>query len=288
MRALIFVAIGLGVANAQPAPSPVPAPPTPAPTAPAPDLGRAAELYDAANKAMAEGRYSSAARDFTAAYELSHDPVVFFKIASAHEKAGECDVAVTWYRRFIDEAKPEPKFAELAQQRIAACSKPIVEPAPTPSPTDQVPADQAPTDQAPAEPAPTTEPPAEPTAPATPLLASSSKKKDAAWLLVGGALTFVTAGAVLAYSANSSEQDLRDLYVSSNGTPPRFDANTQKRYDDLVDEGQRFERLSWAAFGLAGGCAAAATILFLRSDSPVTVTPIATPKETGVAATLRF
>jgi hypothetical protein len=277
MLAAIGFAIGLDVASAQPAP---PSPAPPADAAPAPDLAKAAELYQAATQAMDEGRYADAARDYTAAYEISRDPVVFFKIASAHDKAGACDVAVTWYRRYLDEANPEPKFAQLAQERIEAC-KPIVEPPPTPAPTDAAPTDSAPTDAAPAD--------AAPAEPATPMPGlATSKRKDAAWLLVGGALTFVTTGIVLAYSANSSEQDLRDLYVSNDGDPPRFDANTQKRYDDLVSEGERFEHLSWAAFGLAGGCAIAATVLFLKADAPVTVTPIATPKETGVSAMLRF
>lgn len=269
MRALMFVvigAIGLGEARAQPAPpSETDAPETQAPSPPA-DLARAAELFEAANQAMTDGRYADAARDYTAAYEISRDPVVFFKIGSAHDKAGACDVAVTWYRRYLDEAKPEEKFAKLAQERIDAC-KPIVEPEAA--------------ETKPAEP----DAPAE--LPAAPVL-EGSKKKDAAWLLVGGALTFVTAGAVLAYSANSSEQDLRDLYVSNEGRPPVFDANTQKRYDDLVSEGERFEHLSWAAFGLAGGCAIAATVLFLKHESPVTVAPVVTPKETGVSAFVRF
>lgn len=278
MRALMFVAIGaitLGEARAQPAPtsgSDEPASQAPAPQASPADLVRAAELFDAATQAMTEGRYADAARDYTAAYEISRDPVVFFKIGSAHDKAGACDVAVTWYRRYLDEAKPEPKYVSLAQERIDAC-KPVVDP--TPAPTETKPAEE--------EPAASTEA----VAPATPPLATS-KRKDAAWLLVGGALTFVTAGVVLAYSANSSEQDLRDLYVSNNGKPPTFDDNTQNRYDDLVSEGERFEHLSWAAFGLAGGCAVAATVLFLKAESPVTVAPVVTPKETGVSAMVRF
>jgi hypothetical protein len=278
MRALMFVvigAIGLGEARAQPAPpTETDAPETQAPSPPA-DLARAAELFEAANQAMTDGRYADAARDYTAAYEISRDPVVFFKIGSAHEKAGACDVAVTWYRRYLDEAKPEEKFAKLAQERIDACKPGSLQP------KANVESKPEAAETKPAEP----EAPAE--LPAAPVLATS-KKKDAAWLLVGGALTFVTAGVVLAYSANSSEQDLRDLYVSNDGMPPRFDENTQKRYDDLVSEGERFEHLSWAAFGLAGGCAIAATVLFLKHEAPVTVAPLVTPKETGVSAMVRF
>jgi hypothetical protein len=82
--------------------------------------------------------------------------------------------------------------------------------------------------------------------------------------MVGGGLAFVTIGAVLAYSASSSEQDLKDLYVGLDGNPPVYDATVAKRYQSLVDEGQRYEHLSWAAFGVAGGFAIAATILFVH------------------------
>jgi hypothetical protein len=115
-----------------------------------------------------------------------------------------------------------------------------------------------------------------------------SKNKDRAWLFVGASLAFVTTGAVLAYSAESAEQDLKDLYVSNGGEPPEFNAETKQRYDELVDEGNRYQYLSWASFGVAAGCAIGATIFFLRDKGDVTVAPVVTPKETGVSATLRF
>jgi hypothetical protein len=110
------------------------------------------------------------------------------------------------------------------------------------------------------------------------------KSKDAAWLLVGGSLAFVTTGAVLAYSADSSEKDLEDLYLTTDGSPATYDAKTQARYETLVDEGRRFEHLSWASFGIAGGMAIGASILFWRaSGQEDTVTPIVTPTSAGVA-----
>ena len=98
---------------------------------------------------------------------------------------------------------------------------------------------------------------------------------------------------MLAYSAKSAEQDIRDLYISAGGDPPVFDADTQKRYEDLIAEGKRYEALSWTAFGLATGCAIAATVLFWRDsqsddDARVTITPVIAPNRGGVAATLRF
>jgi tetratricopeptide (TPR) repeat protein len=248
MRAGVFVASGVcavfGLAEAQPAD---------------PDVAEAAALYEAATAAMNDGRYADAARDYQAAYELTKDPILFFKIGSAHDKAGACDAAVPFYQRYLDEGKPEPQYVELTNDRIAKCA-PL--PAPAPAPT-------------PAAPAP------------APVVAS--KNKNAAWLLVGGALTFVTVGAVLAYSAESSEQDIRDLYVGFAGVPPMFDDDTRAEYDELIAQGERYERLSWASFGLAAGCAIGATIFFVRaSKERVAVTPIVSPKEAGMAATVRF
>jgi len=236
--------------------------------APAPDLSRATELDNAATKEMADGKFDDAARDYLAAFEITKDPAVFFKIAGAYEKAGKCDEAVTYYKRYLEEAKPEQKLVDVTTEHMAACAKPAeVTPPPEPAPA---PAPAPPAEKKPAEPSPT---------------------KNAAWLFVGGSLAFVTAGVVLAYSSSSSEQDIKDLYVSSNGGPPVFDASTQKRYDDLIAEGKTYQYLSWTSFGIATGCAVAAAILFWRDakdDDRVSVVPVLAPHHTGVAATIHF
>ena len=247
-----------------------------------PDFARATELYNAATAAMNEGRNDDAARDFLAAYDITKDAVLFFKIGSAYEKAGKCGDALGYYQRYLDEAKPAENFVALTRDRIDACRSAMAPDGPTePSdPSDSTP----PAEQPPAE-AP---PPADTVAPVAGPLEQPSRAKDAAWLLVGGSLVFVTAGAVLAYSTSSAEKDLQDLYVSQNGQAPEFDAETRKRYDDIMAEGRRYEVLSWTSFGVAAGCAVAATILFVRDHKSVTVAPVVTPNETGVAATLRF
>ena len=242
----------------------------PAPAPAEPDFAKATELYNAATQAMTDHRFDEAARDFLAAYDITRDPVLFFKIGSAYEQDAKCSEALGYYQRYLDEAKPDDNFTKLTRERIAACKAtlPQAEPGPTgPSAT------------------PTTAPKPEPAAPP---VAPPSKNKDRAWLLVGGSLAFITAGTVLAYSVRSSEQDIKDLYVSNNGMPPPFNAVTQERYDDLVAEGDRYELLAWTSFGLAAGCAAGAAVFFWRDRKDVSVAPIVTPKQTGVAATLRF
>lgn len=232
------------------------------------------DLYDAATKAMEEARYPDAIRDFTAAYELTQDPVLFFKLGTAHEKAGDCATALTYYKRYLAEAKPEQQFIDLTNERIKACEQPPPTPEPAPPP-----------DPAPA-PAPEVTPPTP--LPPAPVDVTPSRSKDIAWLFVGGALTFATAGAVLAYSTSSAESDIKDLYVSTGNMPPDFDANTKRRYDDLVAEGERYELLSIISFGLAAGCAAGATLFFWKAsneDKPA-VTPVITP--TGASVRFAF
>ena len=232
-----------------------------------PDYARATELYNAATQAMNEGRGDDAARDFIAAFEITQDPVLFFKIGSAYEKAGKCPTAIGYYERYLAEAKPDEAFVTTTKQRIDACKATL----PTAKP----------------DVAPTVLP--KPDAPAATPMVEPSKNQDRAWLFVGGSLAFVTAGVVLAYSAESAEQDIKDLYISNGGNPPEFDAETKERYDDLVAEGDRYQYLAWTSFGLAAGCAIGATIFFLRDrNDEVSVTPIVTPKQTGVSATIRF
>ena len=255
---------------------------------PAPDLAHAKELYDTANQAMSEGRFVDAAGGYGAAYDITHDPILFFKIGTANEKAGRCDVALIYFGRYLREGKPDPHFQQLAQDHIRSCGG---------DPRNLVTNPPADTGSA----ATVTPPPPEPSGSGSatlPVLAgtgsgsavvqpdlalgsatlpppppSHAHGNDAAWLMVGGGLAFATLGAVLAYSANSSEQDLKDLYVGLDGKPPTYDASVAKRYKSLVDEGDRYEHLSWASFGIAGGFAVAATVLFLRHPDRVEPAP---------------
>jgi CRISPR/Cas system CMR subunit Cmr4 (Cas7 group RAMP superfamily) len=116
---------------------------------------------------------------------------------------------------------------------------------------------------------------------ATSVLPAPSRNQDAAWLLVGGTLTFVTTAIVLAYAAESTETDIEDLYLSLNGV--QFDAKTQERYDELVRQGNRYQYLSWISFGVAGGMAIGATVMFWKHHKETKVAPIITPNSAGVS-----
>jgi hypothetical protein len=250
----------------------------------APDLAHAKELYGTANQAMTEGRFDDAARDFGAAYDITHDPILFFKIGVANEKGGHCDTAQIYFSRYIKEGKPDPKFQQLAQDHIRACGGDARNLVPSTEPEADLTgsggsggsggstsaSEGSAAGSGSAAVVPTTGSDTGSAGSATPLPLPPPPPlpqpvgNDAAWIMVGGGLAFVTIGCVLAYSASSSEQDLKDLYVGLDGMPPTYDATVAKRYQSLVDEGNRYEHLSWGAFGVAGGFAIAATILFLH------------------------
>jgi hypothetical protein len=279
---------------------------------PAPELSRAKELYKAAEAAMADGRFDDAIRDYGAAYELSRDPALFFKIGRANERAGTCEVALSYYRRYLREGKPDEKFAAMTRERIAACGgearssgSAAPDQNPTGAPADTAaPGGAAPTSPPPSAPAASAAPAAQPSAdrgtrgaivepaadagaPAAPVLAPSNPHK-VAWVLTGTGIALATLGSVLAYAADSSENDIRDLYVGFAGQPPTFDARTQKNYNELIDRGRQYEHLSWAAFGLAGAAGVGAIVLFFiggREDGSLRVAPVVTNRSAGVAVT---
>lgn len=278
----------------------------------APDRERAKELYRSAETAMAAQDYASALRDYGAAYDLTKDPVLFYKIGAANERAGKCPLAVVYYRRYLAEASPTPAFVDITNARIRACeSPPTTEPAvtdtaaptatTTPTPPAPPPAATADTTNAPANSTTTSAKPAtamgsfvgsrDNTAPSKESLTARNR---GAWLFVTGSIALVTVGAVLAYSADSAENDISDLYVGLAGTPPAFDRQTKRLYDDLVAEGQRYERLSWLSFGLAGVTAGVAGYLFWREhdrasrEKSITVTPAVTQDGAGVRAAFSF
>ncbi|MEZ4360072.1 MAG: hypothetical protein R3B48_07825 [Kofleriaceae bacterium] len=262
-----------------------------------PDLEYAAELYRTAEQAMNEARYDEAAKDYGAAYEIAKDPVLFFKIASALERAGKCGAAVTYYQRYLREGSPSPDFQKLTNARIAGCaegsgaaptdgaSAPPLEPA------LEEPASPEPEPLVVEEPrAPIAEPPTDGAEPA-----SASPRQTAAWIAVGAGIAFVTVGTVFALSVESTEDDLADLYLTGVGQPPRtYDRVTQERYQDLVDRGQRYQTLSWVSFGLAAGAAAAATYWFLtqtggeKRTSALRLAPLVSPRGAGLGASGSF
>lgn len=258
---------------------------------PAADIDRARDLYQSAEAAMKDDRFADAIRDYGASYELSKDPALFFKLGRAHERSGHCEAALIYYARYLREGKPSAPFVATTQDRIAACGG-------------------DPAHQGTGEATPPTEPrdlperpilPAIPPAPAPPngerpaaaapdsprMKLVPNTRHKIAWVLTGGGVALLALGGVLAYATNASENDVRDLYVGFGGRTATFDAATRQRYDELIDEGRRYERLSWTAFGLAGAAAVGAVTLFVlgRETPQHAVVPVLTTSTAGVALT---
>jgi hypothetical protein len=252
---------------------------------------------------MREGRFDDAARDYGASYEASKDPALFFKIGHANERGGKCDVALSYYARYLREGHPTEPFIASTRVRIVACGGDVhalegsaVEPRPTGSAGSAVgpvvpggPAAGRATGDPPAAGSATVDVPGAGSA-AAPVTLVPSNSHKVAWIMTGGAVALATLGGVLAYASSSSENDVRDLYVGLGGQPATFDAQTKQRYDDLVDQGRRYQHLSWASFGLAGAAAAGAAVLFAiggRPEAPghARVTPTVTTHSAGVAVT---
>lgn len=261
---------------------------------PAPDLAHAKDLYKSAEAAVKDGRFVDAARDYGAAYEITRDPVLFFKIGSANERAKKCDLALIYYGRYLREAHPNESFAAITRERIVACGgDPNVDPS---KGSGAGSAEPVATGSGSAAGSATVTGTGSDAGSAAAGSGSAEKPVDVsagnrgAWILVASSIALVTVGGVLAYAASSAENDVSDLYVGFAGQPPAFDARTQKQYEQLVDEGNRYEKLSWVTFGLAGATAIGAAVLFYRNagESKVQVAPAVSPTGGSVSATIRW
>lgn len=258
---------------------------------PAPDFVHAKELYDTASSELDKGASSDAARDFGAAYELTKDPILFFKLAVANEKAGHCDVALAYYARYLHEAKPSQHNIDLTRERVATCGGDwrSISAAPTPA---RLPEEAGSAGSGSAAPPAAIAGGGAALGSGTGTDPTAHQTNDLPWLMVGGALAFVTAAAVFAYSATSSENDIKDLYVGVTSITPVFDATIAKRYQDLLDEGHRYQYLAWASFGVATGFTVAAALLFVHDhnehEKRLLLAPTASPTGAGVSATIRF
>jgi hypothetical protein len=240
---------------------------------------------------MDAGRFEDAARDFGAAYDLAKDPVLFFKIAHANQSAGRCDLALVYYGRYLKEANPSAAYVALTERRMHECGAGSGSGTGTGSGSGtglgsgSGSGSGGGTGSGSGSSAPAAAP-----APAAPRALAPSPSTNAAWLFVGGSLAAVTLGTVLAYSASSSQEDLKDLYLSPTGVSPTYDATTAQRYHDLLSEGHRYAHLSWAAFGIAGACAAGAAYFFVRAHhgEHLAIAPVAAPHAAGLAASGQF
>jgi tetratricopeptide (TPR) repeat protein len=242
-------------------------------------VAQAKKLYTAAEAEVRISKFAEAAKDYTSAYELTKDPALLFKIASAHQNAGACDSAVVYYRQYLKEAPAKSKFIALAKERITKCGAPVDEPVATQPPVTPV------VTEKPVEPPPVVEtkpepPPVVDTKPAEPVPVVVTKPEpppvttkasdddepeghshDRAWTMLGAMALLEGAGAT--------------LYAQGAGT-------NSSGYKDAA----------YASFGLGGVAAIGAIYYFARHNphgEPTSmVVPTADAHSAGVAGIFRF
>src|SRR5688572_24270606 len=67
-------------------------------------IKQAKQHYSAGAAAEKKADWATAVKEYSAAYEITRDPKVFYPIAKAHEQAGKLDDALLYYRRYLNEA----------------------------------------------------------------------------------------------------------------------------------------------------------------------------------------
>jgi len=67
------------------------------------------EFLRAGNGAYADGEFEKALPFFERAYEILPKPVIHFKMAVCHERAGHPDEALRFYRRYLEQRPDSPK-----------------------------------------------------------------------------------------------------------------------------------------------------------------------------------
>ena len=243
------------------------------------DFDAAKKHYLAGKNAAAAHDYENAIREYILAYDITKDPTLFKQIGAAYEAQGKKTEAAVYYRRYLNEAKGKAKAGDDdddVRARIAALEGAtrgqdskgtVIAPSPTVGPGGET---------MPPEP-PKLPPPESPTA-ATPDMQLSQPplpsyadegvrwQRTVAWISVGLAAVGVTTGSVLATSAASREDDLKQLINyrdPSTGLPRAFSGTTKDDYQAKVDEGNRLQDYATVAFIGAGVCAAAAVTFFI-------------------------
>jgi hypothetical protein len=255
------------------------------------DVENAKVHYKAALDAEKAGNYAAAALEYGIAYDIMKDPILFFKIGVANEKAGKCNIALTYFARYLKEGNPSDEYKRVTEEKVAGCKATLgisdgsggggggggtgVEPdfgnggtgggndtggGGTTGGGDVIgdggTAGGGGGDLGGGGPAFTDD-------------KGASWKRSAAWISTGATIGLVAVATVLYMSAEGSEEDLQALidFRDQGGRPLAYE-EVQEQYDDLIDEGERFDKLATYAFIGAGvGAAAAVTFFVLDAKS---------------------
>jgi hypothetical protein len=234
--------------------------------------------YKAAMDAEKAGNYAGAALEYGIAYDIMKDPILFFKIGVANEKAGKCNIALTYFARYLKEGNPSDEYKRVTEEKVAGCKATLGISDGGAKPAGGGTGD---TGDGTGEPdlggdtgtggtgdgdvgAGGTGGDLGGGGPAFTDGGGTTWKRSAAWISTGATIGLLAVGTVLYMSGEGSEEDIEALidFRDQQGRPVPFD-EVEDQYDDLVDEGERFDKLATYAFIGAGVGAAAAVTLFV-------------------------
>lgn len=231
-------------------------------------------LYEEGLRALTGGDAAAAERAFKAGHALGRDPAFLVHLGEAQEKAGAPARAADTYRRYLreapdasDRAEIEARLARLAPGGAGAATLAAPAPAetagefgasPTPPPAAPPPRSVAP---APA-------PAADPDGPAKRDAASDSgwnRYNRTAVIATGAALLLLGTTAFFAAQAGSAKDDVNRLTIYQDertGAPLRY-SSVASQYEQLMDDGRRYDRYAKIALVAAGGAAAVAAVFYV-------------------------
>ncbi|MBU1245104.1 tetratricopeptide repeat protein [Myxococcota bacterium] len=101
---------------------------------------QAGEHFQKGTALYGAGQYLQAIKEFKEAYRLVPKPIILLYIADIYKEAGLTDEAVSYYRRFLDEARMNDPGRPKAEAALKDLGSTAVAPPkdPTPPPTDPV------------------------------------------------------------------------------------------------------------------------------------------------------
>jgi hypothetical protein len=85
----------------------------------APENAEARAHFDRGTQAFDVGDYETAAREFTAAYELTEHPDLLFNVYSAQERNGNLEAAEEALRGYLADASPDSERRQALEARLA-------------------------------------------------------------------------------------------------------------------------------------------------------------------------
>lgn len=100
----------------------------------------ARERYDKAQKLLGRKKYEEAAAEYARAYAIEPAPFLLYMQGASEQLAGNCNVAIRLFEKFIDAGPTEVDY-EAAASQIEACEgtpPPYPEPEPEPDPEPYV------------------------------------------------------------------------------------------------------------------------------------------------------